>query len=736
MHNMDDILNRIKTQIELDKENLTIYRNEKSRDVTQLIDLLSNVDLIINGNKQEVTEFISQVLSQIFDEDSYIDNMKNIRDLIDKYRNFIDNNLIKSSYDNFLKKLCEIVKIEKIKIEQKAEEEHDLMFGNNDYEIIANKIENNDLLLASDIELITKLFNNENFEEMFKVLKLLDDHNTMIFSSKKDINAENNILNDISVKKLFDKYYRDANDNLIVDNNGKTVYERLPDKFKVSLIKQYRKEPTAFSQIFDIIFMNDKFKFIRVYGTTFNNEQELYNEQKELCKFLKNADYSLLNEHLGKLCEKYGFTMESLFQKIPGIYKRVSKTSKRNNDEGFNVDKDELIIKGSYEHFEKNMKYLEQLDSNLPQFFMSKERYYKLLIKKHDQFKRNIDCATRILGLSIDEVIKYANEIITPSLFADNVTLLEEYGLNEVTDKGVLINILGIQNLKSRISAFIESGTFSYLNGDTNQDKRAFTGRLTKGMDYMKKFYYGNSTRINGLIEMEDSPSRLVISARGVKGSSDNYSPNIMRKHYNDIDNFVNPDLLKKIRGKIPKYIQTFIGKNFERCIKINKNRNEIDFSNNILAGQSVSYIINYFDHGSYIVNDENGNVIKSIPYYVDEYTYSFNGILVSRHKFIDMIYLYIECLAKIEKELWNLNILPDDLKDLTQAKEFLLSNDNLGVLLLNALVQSSNCSHYALLKLIKEVFAKSPFEINLESSFNDILYNDKKIDETKTTNL
>ena len=97
MHNMDDILNRIKTQIELDKENLTIYRNEKSRDVTQLIDLLSNVDLIINGNKQEVTEFISQVLSQIFDEDSYIDNMKNIRDLIDKYRNFIDNNLINTN---------------------------------------------------------------------------------------------------------------------------------------------------------------------------------------------------------------------------------------------------------------------------------------------------------------------------------------------------------------------------------------------------------------------------------------------------------------------------------------------------------------------------------------------------------------------------------------------------------------------------------------------------------------
>ena len=105
----------------------------------------------------------------------------------------------------------------------------------------------------------------------------------------------------------------------------------------------------------------------------------------------------------------------------------------------------------------------------------------------------------------------------------------------------------------------------------------------------------------------------------------------------------------------------------------------------------------------------------------------SFNGILISRHKFIDMLYLYIECLKEIENELCNPNILPDEIKELNEAKEFILSKDNLGVIILNSLVHSSNCSHYALLKIVKEVFVKAPFNISLEESFNDILYGDRK---------
>lgn len=716
---MDKILSRLKEQVEQDKKNLIVYRNEKSRDVIKLIELFSNVDLIINSNRDEILEFISMVLSSIFDKETYNIYMGNIIDLIDKYRKFVDISYIKEKYDDFLKNLCELLEKEKIKIEQKAEEEHDFKFGNNDYEIIINKIENNQVLTLKDTDLIIKLYGN-NYKELCEILTQIDNYNILCESKEK-----NDKYN--SVKDLFDKNYKDEAGNLIIDEDGNSVYDRLPNKFKESLDRQYFKDPKTFRQVFDIIFMNDEFKFIRSYGTSFNDSDVLYKEQKELCKILRNADYNLLNNNLGKLCKKYGLSMQSLFENIPGVYKRVSKSKHSHSDGSRNVEKDELIIKGCYDHFEKNMKYLEEIDAKLPNIFMSQEKYYRLLSIKHEQFKRNIECASTILGLTIDEIIAYASEIITPSLFADNVALLEEYGLDSGADKGVLINILGIQNLKSHIGAFIESGTFDYLNGSTSNSSKAFTGRLVRGLDHMKKLYYGNSTKVNGLVEMEQDPSKLVITSRGVKGSFDYYSPKLMTKHYDDIDNFVNPDLLQKVRNMVPNYIQKFMNKNFEKHIEINKKRYNVDFSNYAIAGQSAKHIIDYFDFGSYILNDEEGNQIKNIPYYVDEYTYSFNGILISRHKFIDMLHLYIECLNEIEMELCNPNILPDEIKELNEAKEFILSKDNLGVILLNSLVHSSNCSHYALLKIIKEVFVKGPFNISLEESFNDILYGDRK---------
>lgn len=561
-------------------------------------------------------------------------------------------------------------------------------FDNKRYNIL-NKIENNELINSNDINIINDLLKEKSYEEVFKVFEAIDTYNLSLEKTIKQ-NLENN-----SVKNIFDIYFTDAQGKLIVDSNGNTVYDCLPDSYKLRLKKRYLKEKEEFENILAVIFTYDEFEFMRNYGTSFNDLNKLKEEQKELCKFVLYANYDLITNQLLNECKRHGIKMEQLLRKIPGIYKHVECTNSliTNLDmqNQHNVETEKIYVLGSYEHYKKNIsklyeidrefykKYPEKKSENLSSLAKSliNSKYAGILTLESTKFENKLNELNKVINsywprVELRNVVKDIPILLISSHdLVNTMKLLYSYDINLKNPS----DLLGAVDIKNRINLFIEAGMYDLI--------KKYPSYLERNSEFIKKYYYGNNINEYGLEESKQNLKRPIINNKGIKGSFNAYDPKIARKYYDDLDNYVSSDLLKKYRDKIPAELLIFLNGNYNKYLGAEKN-------DNILNDK----IIEVFDE----------------KYKKSNYIYDINGVIISRYKFIDILYLHNEFIKQqpvVDMEIKNY-----------------YDDSNKEAYILNALLYNSYCDHYSLLNIIKAVAEKK------WQQFKDVIKSDD--DETK----
>ena len=537
-------------------------------------------------------------------------------------------------------------------------------FDNKRYSLLS-KIENNELINSNDIDIINDLLREKSYEEVFNILEAIDTYN---LSLEKIImqDLENN-----SVKKIFDIYFTDSKGKLIVDSNGNTVYDCLPDSYKLRLKKRYLKEKEEFENILAVIFTYDEFAFMRKHGTSFGNINKLKEEQKELCKFLLYANYDLITNQLLNECKKHGIKMEQLLKKIPGIYKHVELPNNLaiNSDIQIqhSVESEKMYVLGSYENYKKNIAKLYEIDREFYKKYPEKKlenlsslaksiinsKYASILILESIKFENKLNELNKVINfywphMELRNVVKDIPILLISSHdLVNTMKLLYSYDINLKNPS----DLLGAADIKNRINLFIEAGMYDLI--------KKYPSYLERNSEFIKKYYYGNNINEYGLEESNQKLKKPIVNNKGIKGSFNAYDPKIARKYYDDLDNYVSSDLLKKYREKIPAELIIFLNENYNKYLDVEKNDN----------------IVDAFDK----------------KYKKSNYIYDINGVIISRQKFIDILYLYNKFISQqnnITKEIGNY-----------------YDDSNRELYILNALLYNSYCDHYSLLKVIKAIF-------------------------------
>lgn len=686
MYNIETIVELLKSAALDEENNLENYKNEKSKNYSELIDIFSNKDNISLITLSNLTDDIAPILANLFDEKDYIYYINNLTDLINLYDNY-KNTMYLKYYDEILNEILRKLIDAKKESDKKAEEEYDLKVGGiNRYIEIISKISQNKLLDQSDIILISNLFIDKSYEESFELYDAIDRYNLSLnLATKKEQKVKKNVSTPSVdyVKILFDSKFINSDGTPIEDSNGNTVYDCLPERYKIKLNYSYISNSNKLQNLLSIIFNNPEFSFMKTYGTTFSNPKRLLKEQTILCLLLLNADYDLLNGILQNDCKKYGYTMEELIKKLKGVYKHESKSSGNGGSlEGHRSD--ELYIPGNHETYRHNVDLLEGIDVDLPKIVFDTNS--EVLLTPKDRFLNNLNIINSIWKEKNIGIITSTPLLLSSTDLENNIYLFEEYKISRNQN---VVPSLAATDIKNRINLLIEAGLYDYI--------KKYPSGLVRNDEFIKKFYYGNSNRDNGFEEMQldNNMHRLEVTGKGIKDAFDGYEPTIAIKHYGDYDNFSKPELLLKYRSYLPKDMLLYIDDNYSRFIPIEKKKHILDFP-----------VIKLLDE----------------KYKKDEYIYDIDGILISRKKVIDVMYLYeqfcINMFEKADKTKKN-----DDIKSI-------LDITNKDVYLVNALTYNSNCSHYALIKIINAVTninKEISGNLNYESDFKDILESGKK---------
>lgn len=746
----EELLELIDNKISQDEREKRVFRNKRSRAVTSLIDKIVSFDTI-GSMTQNTFDEVAEQLSNLFEKEEYRDVINNLLDINKNYE-MLKNTRFKQKYEVFIENLIKTLEEKKEAIEKEAEEKHELRIGENKYVIIKNKILNNELLDAVDIDALFSLIMDLPIEEFEKYAKDIYEcnKNTIEITNTRRTGLDrlkekfeevlnNPLIN--PVKKLFDDYFVDENNKPIVDSKNRTVYDIYPREFKFRLFCSYVRDNARMHDLFSAFKGNHEFDFLKNYATDFDNKPKLKKEQMLFTRLLLNADYDLLNDKLRKHCKDYHFTMEDLINKIPFVYKH-GKTEEGTGTSGGGGESnggDDLIIKGSYDNFNPNIKLFESINPTLPTFIMN--NYPEILVESHTKIKNNIEILKIVYGNRIIDIIKNNILIIDkPNLYGSLMVLLDyKINLGKVDIADLKRSAIRAPEIKSRLDAYIEAGMLDYVRNNPSALYKLSTSEI-------KKFYYGNAdfgttrrigfnemaasldevegrTRptlspdeynydINGNRIIDISKEKLVFdetgkringpheylgkveeSRGGVKHTLEGYQPGIALKHQEiplegetdeqkrdrEMSNFSNPSLLQRYRKCINKDLKEYIDREYKTYF----------------PKETIEYVEEY-------------DVIKALDsMYKDEndpLIYNIDGVIIPRRKVVDVIYLYDKYCDKNDVSFINNDI----------DKE---------IYLVNAITYNSNCSHYALLKIIKAV-ATIIKSNKLTSSMENVLEN------------
>ena len=570
---------------------------------------------------------------------------------------------------------------------------------------IISKIKNRSRLTKDDVLYIDnildeiRLSSQKKYEYKVKIYGEIYKYNT---------NPTLYAIMDISIKELMDKYFTKT------DSDLKSVYDNFPQANKERLEREYKNNPDRIRLLLEYMKSEPLLDFIFNYASCFNNKVKLAKEQLFLSQLLVGSDVNSMKNIVAH-CKKYNLNMEELLM-LSGIYK-VEKnngsnrgTQPSNHSVGSSPsNKSNIKIQAKQNNFFKNWSVFEKIDPSLPQKILNTNP--DLLSVKHDKVADNLSVMIILIksGALYDynsSLKKYKNKHysdILMDMILDNpwllkitnirnrLALLEEYKIPIN-----YVSTLSKDSLKDRVTGYIESGLLDYIRENSSRVE----------ID-PKKFYYGMADESYGMFRTPDEMrSRLVVGPRGIRGGAEKYQPEVKVEHYGDYDNFVMPDLLKKFRSAIPEELVFYLD------TRMNDYISYVDKFNTIKS-KIVQVLDERYKKDEYIYNVYNVELANDVS---QEKKYdSSNGITISRKKVIDLLYLLSEHYKENKKDFENISSV--------------FGMSKVEVLLVNILTYSSNCSNYALKKIIHEV--RTVVQIYGINSFEDLLsLSNEKLEE------